>query len=286
MRPATIDDIAALTPLFVLQYGKKFRDEYFHWQYFNGINSNKIFVLEKDKEVIGCFGVLPKLLSNGMKALQAADMLIGADHRSKGYFSSLAKFAFAAYTEKDFCFVLPNLNGKLAVEAALGWKTVCRINEWQLDLENNKTGSVKIDHKPSQQTLLRFQYDTKTIEWRFKNPLYHYSKFEFPDNNYIVSKIFSDKLNRSEIVDIVYHSSDEIDPVSVKSFIDSLDKKADNKKIVSCWALPGTKMATYLLSLGFIEINKDRFLCIDDFGKSGLNDPLKWDILQSDTEFY
>jgi len=287
IRQATREDVPQLTRLLNLQYRNKFNEEYIYWQYFNSVNENTIFCLEVDGTIGGMFGVLPKMLSNGMIGLQAADMLISKEFRGKGLFSEIASSAFSFFSNKDFCFVLPNLKGKTAVEKSLEWDTVCKINEWQLDLTQYKNVSAGGKEPAYSGRLLRFQYSDETFQWRFQNPLYKYDKRLFQDNNYAYVKTFFDALNEQEFLDIVYTSSDSISISTLTAFLSELQHH-DKHVVLSSWAMPGTNMAKNLSRLGFAEIERERYLCIsgEEIIVNQLKDPQRWDLLQSDTEFY
>lgn len=287
IRDAKSGDAPALLKLLNQQYYNKFNLEYIHWQYFDNEN-NKLSCLVNGDEIIGMFGVLKKDLTNGLIGLQASDMLIQEGYRGHGIFKNLADYAFQRYSKKDFLFVLPNLNGKNAVEKKLNWKTLFRIDEWQLTGKNFKIDSPEFENGNSKSGI-SFKYSESTIKWRFfDNPLYTYKKIDLAHDEFVFIKNYEDLLNNKLYVDIVFFSSDNIQFSDLGKLITEIKRSNSAEINITTWALPGTVLSNTLQEMGFQAIRRERYFCISVCNELEIinNETQFWNLYQSDTEFY
>jgi len=286
IREARIEDISQLLDLLNSQYNNKFNQEYFEWQYFNSSNDNKMFCAEMGARIVGMFGVLKKELNNGLIGLQASDMLLTENYRGHNIFSKLADYAFDSFKEKDFLFVIPNLNGKNAIEKNSKWETLFKINEWQLNI-NEFRFLPSWDKPNSSAAVYSFNYPESTLDWRFnQNPLYNYKRIDLASEKFSYVKRYEDPVTRRSYIDIVFFSDDNIQFEELVGLIKGLTKTEKKEVILSTWALPGTNLAKHLPNLGFTEISKERYFCLYSYSDKNLSNSGSWNIYQADTEFY
>jgi len=131
-------------------------------------------------------------------------MLVEKAYRKQALFRQIAEYAFNCFEKKDFLFVLPNFAGKSAVERNLNWKTLFKINEWQLD-SNDFHKEKFIKTSTEENSFFSFKYAAGTLAWRFnQNPLYDYKKRVFSSGEYAYIKKYEDTLNKKSYIDIVF----------------------------------------------------------------------------------
>lgn len=288
IRDAKSEDAPAILNLLNHQYNNKFNQEYICWQYF-GNEDNKLSCLVNGDEIIGMFGVLKKELTNGLIGLQASDMLIKEGYRGYGIFNKLADYAFHRYPKKDFLFVLPNLNGRNAIEKKLKWDTLFRIDEWQLTTNEFECNSTVSGENRNPKSALSFKYSELTLKWRFElNPLYVYKKIYLTPDEFAYIKNYKDPLNNKHYVDIVYFSSDNIQFSDLGKLIREIKRSNTAEINITTWALPGTVLSNILREMGFQAIKRERYFCISVCNELEIinNETQFWNLYQSDTEFY
>jgi GNAT superfamily N-acetyltransferase len=273
------DDISQLSNFMFSQYRKDKSTGYFQWQFFESAYPTSLVVAESNNHIVGMLGLQKRMLVNGLIVGQAIDMLVSPEFRGKGVFAGMINYAVEQIDDIDILFVLPNLNGKIAVEK-LGWKTVGKIDDLILSSFQDKP----ISDQSLSQHLLRFEYTYDTLKWRFANhPENHYKYFqEYDDIAFL--KLFHDNVNNIKFGDIVYWEM--VNPRFLKSIISYFVKQ--KAQAVSCWALPGTNRYKTLKSIGFQPSPRERYLCYRNIREISfdLNLFLDWDLHQADAEFY
>lgn len=273
------DDISQLSNLMFSQYRKEKSRRYFQWQFFESAYPTSLVVAESNNQIVGMFGLQKRVLVNGLKVGQAIDMLVSPEFRGKGVFAGMIDYAVEQINDIDVFFVLPNLNGKIAVEK-LGWKTVGKIDDLVLSNFQNILSS----SRSLSQSILRFEYTNDIIIWRFiKHPENQYKYFqEYDDIAFL--KIFHDKVNNIKFGDIVY--LEMVNPKFLKNIISYFGRQ--RIQAISCWALPGTERYGIMKSIGFQYLPRDRYLCYRNIRETlvNLNNFSHWDLHQADAEFY
>jgi hypothetical protein len=286
-RLATKKDIPRLVELMNSQYARKKNNSYFDWQYFSSFFPTISMCAFLNNDLIGMFGVQKKKLNNGIYIGQLIDLLIREDWRGKGVFTELADRAMRHFKNlTDYC-VLPNLNGKIAVEKALGMKTIAKIDNLVLNLDECKHQIHDINKEKKQYTA--FQKSKKYYQWRFdRNPEYDYKKISINSKCYAYTKIFKDPISKISIADIVEVNINNASEKNCEALIELIISNYTNEKIkyLNSLALPNAKLFSLLKKFGFIPKPQERYFCIKSRSNSKLINIKSWDILPSDIEIF
>ena len=211
-RQAVKSDIPQLIDLMNSAYMRKKENAYFLWQYFDSYYPTVLFCAFANKQLVGMFGFQKRLLNNGVRVGQAIDMLVSPDFRGKGIFKQLAGLATQYFQDVDMMCVFPNLNGKIAVEKALGWTTIGTINSMCINpraIRNEPGESPDLLQPDREQSVYKFLYNTNIRRWRFdKHPDYTYDYVHIDDETFAVTKVFTDPGDGKRIGDIVEFECD------------------------------------------------------------------------------
>lgn len=293
IKPANQCDIPQLVALMNSEYARKKTKQYFIWQFFESIYPTVLMTASIDNRIMGMFGLQKRILNNGAVVGQAIDMLIDKKWRGKGLFSMIANKAFEFFDDLDLLVVLPNRNGKSAVEKSLGWKCLVKIDNLTLDLKaykynasNNLYHSTKSESNPS-----HFLYNSEIINWRFDNhPEYKYTFVNQNNKNYAVMKVFTDPLSKKRIGDIVYICTDRKDISILENLINKTIESFQRHGItlITTWGLPHTPLYQFARAMGFKTIPQERYFCVKILNPrfSGLSNIEYWHLVQADAEIY
>jgi len=289
-RKAKKADIPHLIDLMNAYYKRKKTEQYFFWQYFNSVYPAVLIIALADKKVIGIFGLQKRKLTNSAALGQAIDLLVSSEWRGKGIFKRLAEKALNYFSGIDAFCVFPNLQGKIACEKGLGWKTLGKINSLFLRNKIKETVEVIKSYKPKQE-LIKFKYNSGIRKWRFEqNPVYKYSKVKINSGKFAIVKIFKDSQAKKCYGDVVDFGCNINDGLTLrKLFLEAnLYLRKKGAKVITTRALPDTHLHKIVKSLGFIEVPQERFFCLKVLNPKyqNLYNFSKWHLVQADAEIY
>lgn len=292
IRPANQCDIPQLVALMNSEYTRKKTKQYFIWQFFESVYPTVLMTASVGNRIIGMFGLQKRMLNNGTVVGQVIDMLIDKKWRGKGLFSMIANKALEFFDDLDLLVVLPNRNGKFAVQKSLGWKCISKIDTLSLEANKIKGGIyIKYSDNSEYNDLYSFEYNTEILQWRFdKHPLFDYNYTSIDNGDFSVTKVFEDPVSKKRIGDIVYLRSDGNNLL----YIDNLLRKTIQALVresidsVTTWALPHTSLYQVARSIGFKEVPQERYYCIKTLSSelSHLENIDNWHLIQADAEIY
>jgi len=294
-RSARESDIPQLVSLINSQYIRKKTGEYFHWQYFNSCYATVLMCAFKDDALIGTFGLQKRLLRNRLTSGQAIDLLVAPEWRGKGIFGELGRRAVEYFQDLDFLCVLPNENGKIAAERALGWKTIGKIDSMCKNISTaDVPHSVKQREHPvvvDRNDFLQFMYNPTIRKWRFEeNPIYKYEYVRLDSVTFAVTKVFEDPVSHKRYGDIVDFECppDDRDRLTDLFGVASKHLQQQHVDTVTTWALPGTRSEQAVRSLGFIVSPQERYFCVKILNPryEFLYNYSCWHLVQADAEVY
>lgn len=296
-RLATPTDIPAMTALMNAQYKRQKTAVYFQWQYFSSHDPTVSWCAFVGDELVGMFGLQKRRLYGGGFAGQAIDLLIAPQWRGKRIFSALAERAERHFTDIDFLCVLPNMNGKFAVERALGWKTLAKINTMEMRVSDIPEGTPSTfaaadtsDSRDLTPTLC-FVYDEAFRFWRFDaHPEYRYGIAQVDSSSFAVIKKFVDPTRRTIFGDIVYFSCDlQNSQALTQLFFTAIQQlQREGVRVITSWALPHTVLYRVLCMLGFHATEQERYFCVKRFSRYAYDptDITRWHLVEADAEIY
>ncbi len=297
-RPAIPADIPAMMALMNAQYQRKKTGAYFQWQYFTSRDPTVSWCAFVGDELIGMFGLQKRRLFDGTFLGQAIDLLVSPQWRGKGVFPSLAERAASHFSDLAFFCVLPNANGKAAVESALGWKTLAKIDTMEVDVEQipDRVPDLRdvleiADRTRSNVPLLRFRYDDAFRQWRFDaHPEYHYRTVMGDASAFAFVKQFVGPIGSIAYGDIVDFSCDLQDPERLRDLFFAAAKalQADGVRTVTTWALPHTLLHHVLIAIGFRDMKQERYFCVNVLPQcvADYTDITRWHLVEADAELY
>lgn len=277
------------------QYSRKKSGAYFLWQYFNSYYPAILMCAFTNDKLIGMFGLQKRKLNNGANVGQALDLLIAPEWRGKDIFKQLGERAIHYFRDIDLLCVFPNFNGKNASEKSLGWKTLGKINSMCIhhkDIKNTSSNTLELLPKPKKMvTFNKFDYNPEIRHWRYnQHPEYEYSKIPKTSIAFAVTKIFTDPDNSQCIGDIVDFECALNNKVILKELFlrASLRLKEQGVESVTTWALPHMPLRDVVASIGFTEIQKERYFCVKVLNPQYkyLYDFSSWHLVQADAEIY
>lgn len=292
LRPANISDANQFADIMNKQYLRKKMPEYFKWQFINSPEPTVLICAFEAERICGIFGMKKRMLNNGVSVGQAIDMLIVPEWRGKGLFKKLAEEAVQYFNKQlDMLCVFANPVGSRAVQEALGWHLTGTIKTLAINLGTDialesEITSKEMDNKP------RFHFDKNEgyRNWRIKeNPVYSYVSIKDGDSIAWV-KTFTDPLKNTkygDIVDIIVPGNSVLAMCRViRAACRHL--RAEGAELITIWAMPGTLLRGAVKSIGFKEINQERYFCT-----KVLNPKCKmftefssWELAQVDTEIF
>ncbi len=294
-RLARRSDVSELTKLINAQYARKKTEAYFIWQYFESCYPTVMMCAYDGNSLVGVFGLQKRMLHNGAIAGQAIDLLVAPDWRGKGIFKELGLRTFRSFPDLDVLCVLPNTNGKMAVEQSFGWTTIGKINSMckpaSQATDSTASSGLSDSNTPVNKDIVRFDYDTTIRKWRFdQNPIYQYEYVKLDNSSFTVTKIFHDPVTQRRHGDIVDFQcpGNEVKTLTELfriAYLRLLEQKVES---VTTWALPGTTLASAVNDLGFTELQRERYFCINVLNTNHeyLYDFSRWHLVQADAEVY
>lgn len=294
IRQGKPEDIPGLIKLFERCYNLKKTTEYFSWQFLNSAYPTHLVLACDDNLIIGMFGLQTRMLKSGLKVGQAIHMLIDEKYRGEGLFEKLADSAIALGGKLDALMVIPNLNGRFAVERKLGWKVLGLVPALVMErISDLKIDDRKIIFNAGQipPTFEEFMYTNEICQWRFhEHPDYSYTRIILNNDCFAYTKQFTEPDTGNIFGDIVYLGG------FLKANADlgrALGKccynlNRDGVGNFTLWALPGTPLYLIAKQLGFKERTQPRFLCCKSSNKNSkhLEQIESWNIFPSDAEFF
>ncbi len=293
-RQAIPSDIPRLIDLMNSQYVRKKGEAYFLWQYFNAYYPTKLFCAFDKTQLVGMFGFQRRQLLSGATAGQAIDMIVAPDFRKRGIFKSLAGLATQSFRDCDLLCVFPNLNGKKAVEKALGWKTIGAINTMCAKpraLEAASSSNFGSSRTERRQSPVRFLYNDTIRQWRFDaHPDYEYRYVHMGDEMFAVTKVFTDPIDGKRFGDIVEFECDLDSGISLRNVLLQASRYLERQGVeeIALWGSPHTPVYDVALELGFREARQERFLCVHVLNDryNYLADFSRWHLVQADSEIF
>lgn len=289
-------DIPKLVNLMNSQYNRKFDENYFYWQYFQSeYPTLSMCAFDSSNKLVGMFGCQKRHLTSKINICQAIDLLVIPEMRGTGLFCYLGDQALKKFDSIDVLCVLPNLNGKNAVEKALQWKTIAKIGMMELYKENFlKLVSGEVIQENEQRiyhNITRFYYNDEIRNWRFnRHPYYKYYRCEITSDIFVIYKIFIDPISNDKYGDIVYYQCDLRDVQMLESLILKAVEDLFKREIthITTWSPTHLKPINVFRSLGFVDVCKERYFCIKVLNNeyNYLYDFRNWHLFQSDAEIY
>jgi len=292
-RPGMKQDIPQFVSLMNSQYSRKKGETYFLWQYFNSYYPAVLMCATANDKIIGMFGLQKKKLNNRANVGQALDILVAPEWRGKGIFKELGGKAIHYFQDVDLLCVFANLGGKKASEKSLGWKTLDKINSMWIHPEDikNVSGSTLESVPKLEKTFCRFEYSPEIRNWRYnQHPDYKYYTISQTSGEFAVTKIFTDPDTSQSFGDIVDFECDLNDKVILKELFlrASLHLRERGVVAVTTWALPHTPLREVLESIGFTELQKERYFCVKVLNPQYeyLSNISSWHLVEADAEIY
>jgi hypothetical protein len=291
IREADQADGEPFVALFNSYYKRKTSLAYFQWQFFNTPFESKLFTAFHDDKLVGYYGVKIYPLSGEILTGFAIDLLIHEPYRKRGIVF-LLEAAIMNYCKSKGVSVmtgLPNAYGNAAFKS-LGWKSIAKIDTLVIDNLNAISLSDKgITGVNNNSALTKFVKDDEYRIWRYNNhPIYNYEPIILDENNYAITKLFTDPVNGNIFGDMV-----EVSCIEVQNFELLLSKiliqmEAKNVHTLTTWALPHTSLYFLLKELGFKTVPQERFFCVKliDSNLEKLYHINNWDLAQSDAEIF
>lgn len=291
-RPAINSDALQFVEVMNKQYARKKTVDYFYWQYIYPYEPTVLMCAFEANQMCGMFGLKKRKLNNGVIVGQAIDMLIIPDWREKGLFSELADHAVQYFgREFDILCVLANATGNYAVQRSLGWYHVGTIKTLFFKGSGNMFSALLVDESlKDNHVRFYFERDQNYRQWRYdRHPEYSY-KAVGVENTITWTKIFVDPVTNTKYGDIV----DVMIPnASARRLHDVLYVACEYLQLqgvefITTWAMPGTLLRNVTESIGFEEMNQERYFCIKVLNPEYeyLSDFSKWYLVQADSEIF
>ena len=293
-RQAVKSDIPQLVDLMNSEYMRKKGDAYFLWQYFDSYYPTVLFCAFKSKQLVGMFGFQKRRLRDGATVGQAIDMLVAPDYRGQGIFKTLAGLATQSFHDIDLLCVFPNLNGKNAVENALGWRTIGSITTMRVQpraVRGASEENSELQKTGQKRSLSKFLYDAGIRKWRFDaHPDYTYSYFHIDDATSAVTKVFTDPGDGKRFGDIVEFECDLDSTLSLEKLFLQTSRHLEGNGVeeIAVWISPHTPLYDVALRLGFRQAAQERFFCVQVINEHYhyLTDFSCWHLVQADSEIF
>ena len=294
-RLAERSDVYEFARLINAQYARKKTPAYFLWQYFDSCYPTVMMCAYQRDMLIGTFGLQRRMLQNGAIIGQAIDLLVVPQWRGKGIFKELGERAVEFFQELNALCVLPNVNGKIAMEKSLGLKTVGKINSMGKNVSDaDEYRQPRKSEGPtvySREDFMRFAYSVMIRQWRFeKNPIYKYDYVKLDSASFATTKLFEDPMTHKRYGDIIDFECSLYDPDKLTDLfgVACMHLQQQHVETVTTWALPQTPLSNIIKSLGFIEIQQERYFCVKVLKPEYdyLYDFSRWHLVQADAEVY
>jgi hypothetical protein len=199
------------------------------------------------------------------------------------------------YCDLDILCALANLNGKNAF-VGLGWENISNIDKVELLSQNiDKISIASKDplKKQSQQIKepIKFFYNSSIRNWRYdKHPDYQYSFVKIDNDNFAVTKLFTDPLTRCKYGDVVDFECKTNNYKDLEKIFSKTIKKLQNQNVdsITTWALPHTELFNVLMRMGLNSVKQERYLCLKFISKGStkLKKLSNWHLVQADTEIF
>jgi hypothetical protein len=292
IREADRTDGEQFVALFNSYYKRKTNLAYFQWQFFNTPFVSKLFTAFHNDKLVGYYGVKIYPLSGDILTGFAIDLLIHEPYRKTGIVF-LLEAAIMDYCKANGVSVmtaLPNAYGNAAFRS-LGWKSIAKIDTLVIDdiysISAGTNGNSIVES--SNGALTKFVKDDQYRNWRYSShPIYCYELVTLDEDNYAITKLFTDPVNGSTFGDMV-----EVSFAGVQNFKLLLSKilvqmKAKNVHTITTWALSHTPLYFLLKDLGFKTVPQERFFCVKviNLNLEKLYQINNWDLAQSDAEIF
>jgi GNAT superfamily N-acetyltransferase len=292
IREADLADGEQFVALFNSYYKRKTNLAYFQWQFFNTPFESKLFTAFYDNKLVGYYGVKIYPLSGDILTGFAVDLLIHEPYRKTGIVFLLEAAIMDHCKAKGVSVMtaLPNAYGNAAFRS-LGWKSIAKVDTLVIDdlysISSGTNGNSTFNNSNS--VLTKFVKDDPYRNWRYNShPIYNYEPIVLDDNNYAITKLFTDPVNGNTFGDMV-----EVSCSGVQNFELLLSKilvqmKAKNVHTLTTWALPHTTLYILLKELGFKAVPQERFFCVKLINSylEKLYQINNWDLAQSDAEIF
>jgi hypothetical protein len=291
IREAVQADGEQFVALFNTYYKRKTNLAYFQWQFFNTPFESKLFTAFHDDKLVAYCGIKICPLSGDILTGFVIDVLTHEPYRKRGilFLLEAAIMDYCKAKRVSVMTVLPNAHGNAAFKS-LGWKSIAKVDTLVIDdlnsiSFNNKGNTIVNNNSP----LTKFVKNEQYRNWRYNNhPIYNYEPIIFDNNNFAITKLFTDPVNGNKFGDIV-----EVSYTRVQNFELLLSKilvqmKAKNVHTLTTWALPHTPLYFLLKELGFKTVPQERFFCVKliDSNLEKLYHIDNWDLAQSDAEIF
>ncbi len=266
IRPAGAGDAEQVIALMNSQYTKKRQAEYFYWQFLHASSPCCLFVAYEKEVLAGFYGVRIGSLSDSRVCAFDVDLLLAAPYRKRGLFFLLEQEAalFASEHKAVAMTCLPNQAGMQAHAAVAGWRNLGRVSTFELHSRPDG-GSAVVAPSTKESQLVSFFKDDFYQRWRYDlNPVYTYDFVHLETGQFAVVKQFVDPVTALKYGDIVDFNCSNSNWLTLeKLFRAAVTDLMDNgAQVITTWALPHTHLPAILRSLGFTEIDRERYFCV------------------------
>lgn len=294
LRPAIAEDAESFTALMNGQYNRKKSIEYFYWQFLQSDSPARLFVVYDGDVLAGCYGAQILQLSESVSCAFTVDLLILDAYRNRGIFYLLEREVSQFATEHKAVALtcLPNQAGMKAHCNIFGWRNAGTVPIYALaPTASNCHAFLPAQDEVGSCRPVRFLKGESYRKWRYdRNPTYRYDYVRLEQGLFAVVKIFADPVSGKRFGDIVDYECDSESSARLALLFDSACKhlRLLGADTVTTWALPSTRLASILPSLGFNSTDNQRYLCVKvlDPSYEHLYSLDRWELVEADSEVY
>ena len=141
IRPLEKKDFDSLSHLFHIAFNRTRTNRHWEWKFFDNPHGAPVAtVAEKDDEIIGFYGLLPRKVrwaGEETTAYQEVDLMVHPEHGSGGLFKVLGRASYDRVIERGhpFTFGFPNQTSLPLGRRILGWRVIKPIPLWTVLLK-------------------------------------------------------------------------------------------------------------------------------------------------------
>lgn len=309
------DDEIKILELFHLTFGKPLSEPYWKWRFIDNPENKIMIKLMWDNETLaGHYAVSPvKINVKGDTILTALSMatMTHPKFTGKGIFTELAETLYREESKKNdlkAAWGFPNNNSHYGFIKKLNWIDLEQIPTFSIGVEKIKKtnfSEIKLvtsfdeNHIKTQQKLppankIKVEKSIEYLTWRYiKNPINHYTIFEFKDNAntyFAVTKVFSSFSDKDKFeVDILELNfpNDYDSLLQLMNAIFNHYKDYDLLKI-NTWLSVNDSKHLQLEKIGFLNISPITYLGIRilDEKYKQLEESKSWLYSMGDSDIY
>lgn len=293
IRPARADDAKPFTDLMNKQYRRKKREEYFHWQFMRPSVPTRLFVAYENDFFVGSYGIQVRTLSDSVLCGFTIDLLIREEYRNRALLVLFEEegLKFAIGKGAQVMTSLPNIGGMRAHTGLKTWRHIGTVKTYTLPKAGASENREMPEQKASGEELVYFSKSDAYRIWRYKmNPEYEYTYIKLDNGEFAVTKLFNDPVTNVRYGDIVDFECDLKDRKLLRDlFLKAcMHLKGEGVEAITTWALPHTPLSGVVESLGFIDMQPERYFCFKALRPESEHayDFSRWHLVQADAEIY